>query len=137
MGHGYMGIVTQIILGDLSYASKLETTVSELLDQQIDSGTWPFALGDRKELVQFCHGAPGFAISLLAIGHHFPSLQQRNDAAISKDRECTWNEGLIKKELNLCHGITGNAFAFPPGPQRDHFLAYGTSEKIQEGEDKG
>jgi hypothetical protein len=111
--------------------------VSELLDLQTESGTWPFALEDCKELVQFCHGAPGFVISLLAIGDYFPSLHQRIDEAVSKARECIWKNGLIKKEPNLCHGITGNAFAFPPGPQRDHFLAYGTSEKQKEGKDKG
>lgn len=82
-------------------------------------------------------GAPGFAISLLAIRDHIPALHHRIDEADSKARECTWKEGLIKKEPNICHGITGNVFAFPPGPQRDHFLAYGTSEKIQEGKDKG
>jgi len=87
-------------------------------------------LEDLKELVQFCYGASGFAISLLAIRDHFPSLYERMDAVISKAHECTWKQGLIKNEPNLCHSITRDAFAFPPGSQRDHFLEDGTSEKI-------
>jgi hypothetical protein len=41
-----------------------------------------------------------------------------------------------QKEPNLCHGITDNAFAFPPQPLGNNFLAHGTSEMIKEGKDK-
>jgi hypothetical protein len=82
--------------------------------------------------VQFCHGAPGFVISLLAIREHFPTLHTQIDAAIALGRKVTWEKGLLTKEPNFCHGIMGNALALE-GAQREHFLALATPEKVEKG----
>ncbi|RDW60552.1 hypothetical protein BP6252_11935 [Coleophoma cylindrospora] len=137
LGHGDMGIVTQIILSDASYAPKLEAHVSSLLALQMESGNWPKEKAKQDDLIQLCHGAPGFVISLSAIRQYLPSLHDQIDRAVTKGREITWAQGLLKKEPNLCHGITGNAFVFPPGPQRDHFLAHATEEMITKGVEDG
>jgi hypothetical protein len=137
-GHGDLGIVLQVLLSNPEYAPKLEEKVIYLLDLQMDDGNWPSkpAQYEFKLLVQFCHGAPGFALSLPAIRPYFPNLHERIDKAVEKARECTWEFGLLKKMPNICHGITGNALAFPPGEKRDHFLAYGSEAMMKRGKEE-
>jgi len=83
-------------------------------------------------LLQFCHGAPGFLISLLAIRPHFPSLHTDIDEAIALGRRVIWERGLLTKEPNICHGITGNALALE-APQREHFLCLATPDRVEQG----
>ncbi|KAM7188576.1 hypothetical protein V8F33_010541 [Rhypophila sp. PSN 637] len=133
--HGDVGIVTQLVLTSPSLAPQLESVVTRLLDLQHSDGNWPSHEGHHhggKTLVQFCHGAPGFLFSLLSLRQHFPTLHDRIDAAIERARECVWNEGLLRKEPSLCHGVFGNALTFPVGPRRDHFLGVATPEHVAE-----
>ncbi|KAF2102562.1 hypothetical protein NA57DRAFT_71551 [Rhizodiscina lignyota] len=138
-GHGRMGIIVQILLSNSTYASKLESALIELLDIQQEDGNWPDqwpgsqASEKNRHLVQWCHGAPGMVQCLVAIREFFPHLQSRIDDSIAEGRRITWEKGLLIKEPNFCHGTTGNAFAFPPGEKRDHFLAHTTEQRVQEG----
>jgi hypothetical protein len=77
------------------------------------TGLWWRARRSAIRLVQFCHGPLGFVVSLLAIRPHFPNMQTQIDEAIGI--------GLLTKEPNIYHGITGNAPALEAS-QRDHFL---------------
>lgn len=135
--HGDVGNLAQIILSDPSYAPKLEKKLLALLDMQLPSGGLP----DREpsegkrvwDAVQFCHGAPGFVLSLVPIRQYFgysPEIQQRIDVAIEKARVLIWEKGILKKQPNLCHGVVGNAFALPKGEQREHFMAFATEEMM-------
>lgn len=139
LGHGSMGILVQIILCEPKYAARLEGLLSDILNAQTEEGSWPRRWPgpdideSKPDLVQWCHGAPGMVQGLVAIREHFPNLWTRIDDAIRRGREVTWKRGVLTKEPNLCHGTTGNAFAFPPGEKRDHFLAHTTEEKIREG----
>jgi hypothetical protein len=114
-GHGDMGILAQLILTTPPLAPQLEGRIERLLDMQQPNGNWSKfedeAEGDEMapELVQWCHGVPGFVISLLSLRPFFPRLQEKIDAAVERGRECTWELGLLRKEPNLCHGILGNA----------------------------
>ncbi|KAH8909897.1 hypothetical protein BR93DRAFT_965966 [Coniochaeta sp. PMI_546] len=127
--HGDIGIVTQLVLSIPALAPKLEAALDGLLGMQLDDGNWPSSEGHtRASLVQFCHGATGFVLSLLSLRQYFPSLQQKIDNAVQRGRECIWTWGLLRKEPSLCHGIVGNALALPSGPNRDHFLAFSTPE---------
>ena len=88
--------------------------LEHLLDEQLPGGNWPaseiISSGQTsKELVQFCHGAPGFVASLLPLRQYFPKLESRIDEAVAKARNCIWREGLLTKEPNICYGIFGNA----------------------------
>ncbi|KAE9381869.1 hypothetical protein N431DRAFT_425458 [Stipitochalara longipes BDJ] len=130
--HGEIGILTQVILSDPSYAPKLEAKLLSLLNLQGVEGNWPVIEGKEIGLVQFCHGAPGFVCSLLAIRPHFPALNEQIDAAIALGRKITWERGLLTKEPNFCHGIHGNALALN-AVQREHFLSIATPEKIKQG----
>ncbi|KAL5347859.1 hypothetical protein ACLOAV_007269 [Pseudogymnoascus australis] len=130
--HGDIGILTQIVLSDPSYAPELESKLLELLNLQGEEGNWPSTKGKEAGLVQFCHGAPGVLISLLAIRPYFPRLHERIDEAIALGREVTWERGLLTKEPNICHGITGNALVLE-APQKEHFLCLATAEKVEQG----
>jgi hypothetical protein len=127
--HGNIGILTQIVLSDPSYASQLESKLAELLDLQEEDGNWPAVPGRKAEAIQFCNGAPGIVISLLAIQEYFPNLKDRMDIAITAARKLIWECGLLVKEPSVCHGIIGNALALE-GDQREHFLACTTPEMV-------
>lgn len=136
--HGDIGIITQLVLSSPSSAPALTARLSQLLDLQTPTGNWPACAGaasDVADLVQFCHGAPGFIVSLLAIRAHFPvAMQTRIDAAVARGRTCVWERGLLRKEPNLCHGIVGNALALDDGAgRRSHFMAFTTGEAIARG----
>lgn len=129
--HGAIGIITQIVLTDSSWAPKLEAELGALLSYQYESGNFPSSLPPgRDRLVQFCHGAPGVVTSLLSIRPYFPGLHERIDRVLAKARECIWERGLLTKEPCLCHGIAGNALALD-GKQFDHFMTYTTGHEIK------
>ncbi|MCJ1309191.1 hypothetical protein MMC25_002848 [Agyrium rufum] len=94
--HGGFGIITQIILSDPRYAVGLEAELGALIDQQLEGGNWLLdTLQPQKDyFVQFCHGAPGVVIALMAIRDHFPALQPKIDRAIASGRACIWQKGL-------------------------------------------
>lgn len=132
--HGDIGNLTQILLSDTTYASKLEPKLLALFDMQLSSGNWPIAsIEEGKkmgELVHFCHGAPGFVLSLQAVRHIYtssPTTISKIDEAIAKARPLIWEKGILKKQPNLCHGVVSNALALE-GEEREHFMAFATEE---------
>ncbi|KAF2442406.1 hypothetical protein P171DRAFT_365089 [Karstenula rhodostoma CBS 690.94] len=129
--HGAIGIITQIVLTDATWAPKLEAELGALLSYQYESGNFPSSLPPgRDRLVQFCHGAPGVIASLISIKKYFPKLEERIERVVAKGRECIWERGLLTKEPCLCHGISGNALALD-GDRFEHFLTYTTSGEIK------
>ena len=134
--HGVIGIVTQVILSD--HAMGQDETMEKILDEQLrlqaDDGHWFITddpnLGDS-DLVHYCHGAPGFVVSLLAIKPFVASeFQQRIDTAVELGRKNVWEKGLLTKEPNLCHGIVGNMLALGDWEERQHFMAHATADYI-------
>lgn len=61
---------------------------------------------NAKKLLQFCHGAPGFVISLAG----FPGGEL--DDLLLAAGDTTWAAGPLSKGANLCHGSAGNGYAF-------------------------
>lgn len=108
--HGDIGFITQLVLAMPSLAGRLEDKLRDLLASQLANGSWPSSVGKTDaSLVQFCHGPPGFLHSLLSLRSYFPGLRQEIDASVEHARRCVWREGLLRKELSLCHRILGNA----------------------------
>ena len=129
--HGAIGILTQIVLTDPSWAPKVEADVGVVLSYQYDGGNFPSSIPpSRDRMVQFCHGAPGVVSSLEAIKPFFPALQNRIERAIQEGRECIWERGLLTKEPCLCHGTAGNALALAT-KEMEHFLTYTTGHEIK------
>lgn len=146
--HGAIGIVTQLVLSLPECASGLEETVSHLLSLQLASGNWPSSLPEaaqsyalnsddksriqkRGQLVQFCHGAPGFITSLTAIRAYFPNHEKQIDEAVEIGRSHVWERGILVKESCLCHGTCGNALCLSKS-QFEQMLALSTEEKAKE-----
>jgi hypothetical protein len=141
--HGSIGIITQIVLCEPERAREaiIESEISRHLDLQAADGHW-FITEDPSlgspDLVHYCHGSPGFLISLLKIRPFLSQvLQQRVDIAVEKGQKEVWEKGLLRKEPNLCHGIIGNMLALTDWKQREHFMAHATAGKIEEGKDNG
>ncbi|KAB8542135.1 hypothetical protein FH972_025598 [Carpinus fangiana] len=135
--HGTVGIITQIVLTDPTYAKQLEPELLATLSYQYESGNWPSSVpaGDDK-LVQFCHGAPGVVSSLVSIKHYFPDIEDRLDEYIKTGRAVIKERGLLTKEPGLCHGISGNALALEE-PDFEHFLTYTTASEMKALENDG
>ncbi|KAI9887020.1 MAG: hypothetical protein M1823_001164 [Watsoniomyces obsoletus] len=111
--HGAIGIVTQIVL----------------------SGNFPSSLppGSSDRLVQFCHGAPGFVLSLVPLRDAFPGpgLKKKLEAAFHRAQRCIWDRGLLIKDPCLCHGISSKALALEDPALREHFLSFTTREELE------
>ncbi|KAL9611166.1 MAG: hypothetical protein Q9167_004188 [Letrouitia subvulpina] len=140
--HGQMGILTQLILSDhrLARHPKLSETLNSLLDSQDQkTGNFPSSVAStHSHLVQVCHGAPGFALSLPVLYLFFSAeIQTRIDAAVEKARDCIWEKGLLTKEPCLCHGATGNALALEEGARREHLFAFTTMTMRKKGLEEG
>lgn len=110
--HGDIGIITQLVLCLPELAPKLESHLLRLLSLQLEDGNWP-KFTDQGEtaspIIQICHGAPGFLVSLQALRPYYPHLAADFDKAIAKGTEVIWAKGLLRKEPALCHGVFGNA----------------------------
>ncbi|KAG9250086.1 uncharacterized protein F5Z01DRAFT_427213 [Emericellopsis atlantica] len=134
--HGEIGIITQLVLANPKIAPRLHDRLEDLLDLQWEDGNWSSSElrmreGKNPKLVQWCHGAPGFVISLHSLREHFPELESRIDTAILRAEDIIWRHGLLTKEPSLCHGILGNALALPKGSKRNHFLSLATTESME------
>eukprot|EP00697_Spironema_sp_BW2_P002059 gnl/Spiro4/12767_TR6766_c0_g1_i1.p1 gnl/Spiro4/12767_TR6766_c0_g1~~gnl/Spiro4/12767_TR6766_c0_g1_i1.p1 ORF type:complete len:207 (+),score=12.25 gnl/Spiro4/12767_TR6766_c0_g1_i1:458-1078(+) len=66
-------------------------------------------VGQRVELLHWCHGAPGF-VYLLALAHQIFGEAQYLSALVQLG-EAVWACGLLRKGRGLCHGTSGNGYA--------------------------
>ncbi|XP_050345260.1 glutathione S-transferase LANCL1-like [Nymphalis io] len=115
--HGISGIL-YVLLQGRSYInaddirSYIKPTLDWLLNQRFPSGNFPSSLksssGDR--LVQWCHGAPGFVPLCLLAYQIFHEEKYLNIAIQCGD--VIWQRGLCAKGYSICHGVSGNAYAF-------------------------
>ncbi|CAH2086503.1 unnamed protein product [Euphydryas editha] len=115
--HGIAGIL-YILLQARSYINATEIrsfikpTLDWLMNQRFSSGNFPSSLnsssGDR--LVQWCHGAPGF-IPLCLLAYQVFNEEKYLNIAIQAG-EVIWQRGLCAKGYSICHGVSGNAYAF-------------------------
>lgn len=113
-GHGEIGIITQLVLTVPELAPDLNDRLENLMALQTADGNWPSSERKMKQgkapmLVQWCHGAPGFILSLQTLRPYFPQLHERIDEVVAKAQTLVWKHGLLTKEPSLCHGIFGNA----------------------------
>ena len=143
-GHGWMGIILQILLSDPSYADTCAPWINDILDWQLENGNWPkYVRGTCQPsqrpddvFIQWGHGAPGIVTSLMSIRpvySHNPNLQAKIDRGIAKAQPAIWEKGLLTKEPCLCHGAAGNALALTDRRQAGHFLACSTEAAVEQG----
>lgn len=131
--HGTIGIITQIVLSSPSTAPQLEDLLAQILTTMFPTGNFPSSLpAGSDELVQFCHGGPGFILSLHSLRPFFPNMSGRINSAISAAQGDVWNRGLLTKTPCLCHGIASNALVFDSEDKTEHFLAHMSSKMLEE-----
>jgi hypothetical protein len=84
---------------------------ADVLAWHVDGGAnWPPTAEPEsweQVRVQWCHGAPGMATSLVVL-----PAGERIDALLRAAGELTWRAGPLRKGHGLCHGTAGNGLAF-------------------------
>lgn len=81
-----------------------------------ENGHLPSSLPVRQRshpYVQICHGSPGLILLLATLRRLRPS-EWRTDSIFANTLEhasnAVWVQGLTKKGLGICHGVSGNAW---------------------------
>jgi lantibiotic modifying enzyme len=113
--HGAAGILTLLLRVSKHMTQKelseVKDTIDYLITLKTESGNYPSSLeSNRDELVQWCHGATGFVL-LFCSAHQYLKDQKYLEAAV-KAGQVVWQRGVLKKGVGLCHGISGNSYAF-------------------------
>jgi hypothetical protein len=138
--HGTIGIITQILLSSPSHLPSVRTKLITLLETQMPDGNFESSAGSsgRGRLVQFCHGAPGFVVSLESIREVVLNISETDlelleliDRVLKKAREVIWSRGALVKEPCLCHGIAGNLLGLSDPEKIDYFLSLMTESQIK------
>jgi hypothetical protein len=103
--HGFAGCV--LALGDVGGVSdtlrRYAVEEDGLVNWPADAGSGLVGNRDKQIRVQWCHGAPGIIATL------GPLLDE--DLALGGG-ELTWHAGPLEKGAGLCHGTSGNGYAF-------------------------
>ncbi|RLQ20562.1 lanthionine synthetase [Seongchinamella sediminis] len=120
-GHGYVGNVFPLLrsleLFDeemrKQWLDSIASTVTRTAQREQGLANWPPSIGKARKgrdrnLVQQCHGSPGFVISLSALyGRGYEDVDQ----VLLEAGELTWKAGPLNKYPGLCHGTPGNGYA--------------------------
>lgn len=113
--HGYAGIL-YMLLEAHKYLNEdqlklIRDAINLVLSVRYPSCNYPSSMGSQTDrLVHWCHGAPG-VIHMLIKAYQVYKEPSLLESAISCG-DLIWQRGLLKKGFSLCHGISGNAYAF-------------------------
>jgi hypothetical protein len=117
--HGFAGNILALAQGGLldpGRRAELERrTIATLLayaTREDGLCQWPPATTPSRKpqpiRTQWCHGAPGIVASLATLAPHDGQLTE----LLVEGGELTWRAGPLKKGGGLCHGTSGNGYAF-------------------------
>ncbi|KAF8409297.1 hypothetical protein HHK36_005371 [Tetracentron sinense] len=109
--HGLAGIMHVLMDMELKpdELEDVKGTLRYMINNRFPSGNYPSSEGSEADnLMHWCHGAPGIALTLVKAVEVFGGefLQAAADAG-----EVVWNRGLLKR-VGICHGVSGNAYVF-------------------------
>jgi hypothetical protein len=103
--HGFAGCV--LALGDVAAVSE---TLQRFAVEEDGLVNWPPLAGMRLDAnrdgqirTQWCHGAPGIIATL---------AHTLDEELAVAGGELAWRAGPLRKGANLCHGTSGNGYAF-------------------------
>jgi lantibiotic modifying enzyme len=118
--HGVSGIANVLLLAGVA-SPKIDATVGRLDElAKLQNGQMPSSNlkpSPRTELVQWCHGAPGFVALFLNAA--------RADA-LTLCLDDVWARGLLTKGVGICHGASGAGMCFLA-----HFRATGDRKSLR------
>jgi hypothetical protein len=116
--HGYAGNMVPLLRGwdwlTDHQRARIEDAVPRTLSKnawRTDIGTsWRGTVGHDKPpwLCQYCHGAPGMVATFADAPFSSPELE----TLLVEGGQFTWAAGPLAKGSNLCHGTSGNGYAF-------------------------
>lgn len=108
----YLLLKAKVYLDDKIIQGHVKQTLDYLMTLQFKSGNFPSSLKPHMDdkLVHWCHGAPGVIYVLVEAFKVYG-----DEKFLMKAHECgevIWKRGLLKKGCGMCHGVSGNAYAF-------------------------
>ncbi|XP_075969555.1 lanC-like protein 2 [Anticarsia gemmatalis] len=108
----YMLLQARIFINIVEMRSYIRPAIDWLLNQRFPSGNFPSSLSGSSSdrLVQWCHGAPGFVQLCVLAAQVFGEESYMKIAHQACD--IIWQRGLLTKGYSICHGVSGNAYAF-------------------------
>ncbi|TXG67056.1 hypothetical protein EZV62_008331 [Acer yangbiense] len=110
--HGLAGIMHVLMDMELKpdEVEDVKGTLRYMIKNRFHGGNYPSSEGSElDQLVHWCHSAPGITLTLVQASQVFGDeefLQAAVDAG-----EVVWKRGLLKR-VGICHGISGNTYAF-------------------------
>ncbi|WMV49058.1 hypothetical protein MTR67_042443 [Solanum verrucosum] len=111
--HGLAGIMHVLMDFELKPDDyeDVKGTLKYMVKNRFPSGNYPASENDRRRdlLVHWCHGAPGIVLTLVKAAEVLGDEEFLNAAVAAA--EVVWNRGLLNR-VGICHGISGNAYAF-------------------------
>jgi len=115
--HGVIGVLAMLFHCRSLLSAESETLIGLLLDRLVGSrfpsGNLPIQVEEtRDEHVHWCHGAPGLPGLLAAAAYAFGGSDAKMRKAAFDASEVIWERGVLTKGYGLCHGISGNGYAF-------------------------
>jgi hypothetical protein len=96
----------------------IKASLDLLAAHQLPTGNFPssFTKKERDSLVQFCHGSPGAVACFTLAAETFKASDAKRAAGYTDTALLAghniWANGVLKKGFGLCHGISGNGYAF-------------------------
>ncbi|XP_014482448.1 PREDICTED: lanC-like protein 1 isoform X2 [Dinoponera quadriceps] len=114
--HGLAGILYLLLqarqyLTQVQMDSYVKPSLYFLQRLQFPSGNFPSSMESHSDkLIHWCHGAPGMS-ALFCLAHKVFEDNTFLDTAV-RCAEVIWQRGLLTKGYGICHGVSGNAYAF-------------------------
>lgn len=116
--HGFAGNGSALLAGWDWLDDSQRSTITGALARTVaatavrsDAGVnWPASLppSEAPVLCQHCHGAPGIVTALADAPFSIPTF----DRSLRDGGEFIWQAGPLTKGASLCHGTSGNGYAF-------------------------
>lgn len=120
--HGVAGNANILLQGiDLLDTDYSELIVSRTVDtlqvsavQYANNANWLHFANPpvNKMLVQWCHGAAGIVTAMARTPISSSDYSLQLDDLLRKAGELVWQAGPLQKGSNICHGTSGNGYAF-------------------------
>jgi hypothetical protein len=110
-GHGFVGNAYALLLpGDAAaeLVARIEAMLQRFAIEDDGAANWPALPGTQKQLMQWCHGAPGVVTALAGLP---PGRSALVDRLLLAGGEAVWRAGPIAKGPGVCHGTAGNGYA--------------------------
>jgi len=90
------------------------STLNHSVKQENKFANWSLCTKPNidKLLVQWCHGAAGIVTAMARTPTINSSESRQLDQLLDKTGELVWQAGPLVKGSNICHGTSGNGYAF-------------------------